>query len=490
MSKPKNQRKNPRFRWIAAGAGYEAYGGISIYVKFRKRKGPFKEKQTPLGTFIQLQDRELYVVRRLPRVNEVYNPITGFDYCVNADLLGLGSIFKHNGIMWTYYSQAYKRCFGYDKTKANFPIFCDCGGYPLIKGTLDFIYPEDLAVFYNKFATRGMGIDIPTRVIRNNLVMKCAKYQKKNTKQLLKYVDKDVKIYNISHGTGYKERRDYIDMVDIPGIDYWAIGGTSTVNAFDLVYNIFSVISYKKAKSYHVFGIGGFQVMPILAWIGKYYDITSDSSSALQAGRATSMYFDIRGSVTPVKVGYFQGGDVLHSTRSFTSLSCSCPICSAIGTPELFHKSKMSETYCLCVLHNIFMMTNYASVWNDLAQECSSNQYKKVLRKYMKRDTNLWPILIDYVEEIVSTSFEKANRKFTSFLTLFHRADSLTTDTFSIFGKKGDDHEERVKHLLNNYKRYYAGEKPKPMPKDLKSVKNLFVEKMISFHGLSKRGGG
>jgi len=475
------------FKWISAGAGYEHFGNTAIYVRFRKRKGPYKEKKTPLGCFFSLTDRELFVTTALAKRNETYTPVKGFDYCVNADLLGMGSMFKHGGVMWTYYPSDYKRSFNYDKRKASFPIFCDSGGYPLKKGTLDFIYPDDLALFYNKFATRGMAIDIPIEFgVSDKLVKELARYQKKNTKNLLKGLDKGIKLYNISHGAGYEQRKMYMDIVNIPELDHWAIARSGVVSIFDLVYNIFSVITHKKAKSYHVFGIGGFKRIPILAWIGKYFNLTSDSSSALQAGRSARMLVNTNNKVQSINVGHFMD-EVLHSNDIFSQLGCSCPICNALGTSELFYKSKFSLVFILCVLHNINFYTSYTSIWDNLAQECSANEYKKQIKKHVKQDMHLWSALIDYVEEIVSTSFEKANKKFSSYLTLFHESDSLLIDNYSLFGKKDNVHEIRLRHLMNNFKRYYDGEKPIPMPEELKKSPHSFVKKMTQLSGLSKR---
>jgi len=484
MSKKNNKTS---FKWISAGSGYEHFGNTAIYVRFKKRKGPYKEKKTPSGCFFALIDRELFVTTALAKRNEVYTLVKGFDYCVNADLLGFGSMFKHSGIMWTYYPSEHKRSFSYDKRKATFPIFADCGGYPLKKGTLDFIYPDDLAIFYNKYATRGMAIDIPIEIgISNKLVRKLGKYQKKNTKNLMKDLNKDVKLYNISHGAGYEQRKMYMDIVDLPGLDYWAIGGARTVSIFDLVYNIFSVISYKKAKSYHVFGVAGFKGIPILAWIGKYFNLTSDSSSALQPGRSARMFFNVNDKVRPINVGHFMD-DILHSNKIFSQLSCSCPICNALGTSEMFYKSKFHLVFVLCVLHNINFYTTYSSIWNNLAQECTADEYKKQVKKHIKQDTHLWSALIDYVEEIVSTSFEKANKKFSSYLTLFHKPDSFVIDDYALFEKEGGMEEVRLKHLMSNFKRYYAGEKPISMPKELKKSSYSFVKKMTRLSGLSKR---
>ncbi len=361
------------------------------------------------------------------------------------------------------------------------------GGYPLKKGTLDFIYPEDLALFYNKFATRGMAIDIPIEFgVSDKLVKELARYQKKNTKNLLKGLDKGIKLYNISHGAGYEQRKMYMDIVNIPELDHWAIARSGVVSIFDLVYNIFSVITHKKAKSYHVFGIGGFKRIPILAWIGKYFNLTSDSSSALQAGRSARMLVNTNNKVQSINVGHFMD-EVLHSNDIFSQLGCSCPICSAIGTSELFYKSKFSLVFILCVLHNINFYTSYTSIWDNLAQECNANEYKKQIKKHVKQDMHLWSALIDYVEEIVSTSFEKANKKFSSYLTLFHESDSLLIDNYSLFGKKNNVHEIRLRHLMNNFKRYYDGEKPIPMPEELKKSPHSFVKKMTQLSGLSKR---
>jgi hypothetical protein len=328
------------FTWISAGCGFSTFAGVSIYVRERRRGGEYEETVYPEGLHIKLKDRELFVTKAGLRDYDFYHPLEKYDYALFADLMGFSSAVKHKGLMFCYDPRLSKRQVAYDKKIADVPIYGDSGGFQLLSGVSDFIDPVDLAKWFNRYVTKAMCLDLPiaTAYTDKKLIARLAKLQRRNTEEILSHLDPNIELYNIVHGvTNPDHAKQYIDIVDRPELKNWAIGGSYFGNLFDLVYNMFSVISYKPAPSYHMFGVADSKALPIFAWVGKYYNITSDSSTPLQSGTKTDLFTISGYKLMRISAGR-KANQYIRSSSLFPFLSCSCPVCSVLGTTEpYFH---------------------------------------------------------------------------------------------------------------------------------------------------------
>jgi hypothetical protein len=408
------------FNWIAAGSSYTAFGGICIYVRHRTRVGEYEEIPTPAGFFIKLKDRELFITR--PGMRDYNIPLTfrNWDYCIDAEMLGFGSAVKNTGIMFCYENKASKRNFRYDKSQAKAPIFGDSGGYKLSVGTEDWIDPKDLATWYNQYVTRGMTLDIPPysgssdEQIHNSAVQ-----QKANTQVIFDNLDPSVMLYNVCHGFTIENRRRFIDTVYDDRLTHWALGSTYYGNIFDFLSSVMSSIEFIGQQSYHVFGVAGVKIIPILAWLGKYYDITSDSSSHLQSGRCTTA-FSMQGYLLK-KLGVGRARrESLQTSNMHPYNTCSCNICHALQTTEIFYYGSSNVNAYLLALHNINTMARYAQLWSSLSVESDLKTYKAALSKILPaKEVKSWHHALDYIEACRALGVAAATRKFHAYISVF-----------------------------------------------------------------------
>lgn len=477
------------FRWISAGASYSAFGGLYLNIKEKHRKGDYEEILLPEGSIVKLQDKEIFIAKSSNKDYNWYCPTSNWDSMLNMDYLN-DSAVCHTGVMFCYEYKKSKRNFSYSKS-VDYPLFGDSGGYPLMTGTIDFIDPVDLAKWYNKYVNLGMALDIPiTHSVNKKLYPKLINIHKKNLDIIMDNIDDTVEMYNVCHGPTVESRRQYIDGVYRDDIKNWALGTSYYGTYIDFLYNCISAFEYLNAPKYHIFGISDTIMIPILAWLGKYYDITSDSSTPMQSG-TSSIVFTIQGK----KLLKFGAGRIqdkmLSSNDIFPYLPCSCNICNVLKTTELIYKNEhRSLGAILCTLHNINSMAKYISIWNELANECNITEYFKHIKSITNRKYAKYMLeAIEYIEDIKQTSFEKASKKRMGFYisSLFSKKHSYT----NMFGEQELTEEEEfdsVSNLIDRYEQYHAGTyKKQRLTKKYRTERKHFTLKTKSKMGLKAR---
>lgn len=455
------------FKWINAGCGYQRFGDVSIYVRFRNKKQDYSEKSYYNGIFVKLQDRDLFITR--PGFVDYNNhiPLPKYDYAVNCDILSGDTAVKHEGIMFAYEPRESKRDFRYDKRRASVPLYGDSGGFQLVTGVEDFIDPIDLAYWANNHVNKLMTIDIPIiREATEKIFKKTAKLQKRNTKLLKSHLDDDVELYNIVHGKTTKQRREFVDTVYRDDLKKWALGGVYGGSISTMIRSIYSVIDYVPAESYHIFGIANTKLIPLLAWIGKFHDITSDSSTPLQNGISSFILTLFRNRIYKSPTGKRPNELVtdaikpMYSNNVFPIMPCSCNICSAVGNYEITINSGYSVLgHTICTLHNITAMYHFAKLWSELAIENSTSKYLEILKSYYgKKEYPTYRDAIRHINNIEEHGLEKAERM--GAMSIFPVKKDIDANLFGKSENKEEDRVQKIRNRLHNilhrYKLYYS----------------------------------
>lgn len=446
------------FKWIAAGAAYNAFSNINIYVRFKKRKGGFTEKVYPHGHFAALQDREIFITRVGGLEYNIPFPLSGYDLCFNCDMLGQHSAIEHTGIMYAYTEKASLRRHNYDKSKVPGMLFGDSGGFQILTGVLDFVDPHDLGRWYTRYVKQGMSLDIPTsKCMDEELVLKSAKMQKKNNDILKEAIDDTVDIYNVCHGMTHDLRSKFIDIVEDDDFNNWAVGGTYHGNIFNVLSALFTVVKKSPKKAYHILGVSKALVIPILAWFGRYHNLTSDSSSHMQSGLGFGA-FNLTGYKLQSRKYGSSTRQVLHSQKEFPFLPCTCGICQALKTNEFLYLTARSVSAQICLtLHNLNSLSRYASLWNALAQECSSKEYKEhMLQSIPLKEKTYWSGAIDCIENFVAGgNFEKYRNSMVKTVKTF---DATKCNLFTKSNTTEEDYSV-MRRTIANFEKFHKGGK-------------------------------
>lgn len=394
------------FTLVHSGNTYLVRGGLAIYVKMKQRKGSYYELQTPNGTYVKLKDREVFITKRGFAEYNVPMFLENYDYAVNCDIANNNSAVPSPGIMFITDRPTVN---AYDKS-IFLPrkMFIDSGGFLLLVGTADFIDPKELALYYNKYANLGMALDIPLGNPRLHTMERGifhAHVQRLNTEIIKKNLDSSVTLYNICHGATPEIRKRYIEIVKDNDLEHWSCPCPSGT-LFDKLLNVLVTIDNAgtKVKSMHVFGVASPISIPMLAWLGKYLDISSDASSAMRVAK-NFMMTELHG-IKMSNASYVGNKKVDYGkikTKDFSSkMMCGCNVCHALGTSEVFHhlgKHKASAAHVeLLWLHNSFIYDEYTEMWNSLAKECSIKEYKEQYARVLSAENKHNVKLIDAIE--------------------------------------------------------------------------------------------
>lgn len=420
---------------VHAGNTYATRGGLAIYVRMRKRKGEYRELQTPNGTYVHLKDREIFITRRGFREYKIPLFLEDYDYAVNLDIANNNSAVPSPGIMFI----SEKSSLSYDKSMfLPRKMFMDSGGFLLLVGTTDFIDPIDLAHTYNKYANLGMALDVPLGPISlqtKERVELHAHIQRLNTKVLKKHLDKSVTLYNISHGSTDEIRTRYMDIVQDPDLNHWACAGSTGAKGatpFDRLYSILTTIDnagINKLKSLHVLGVASTTFIPALAWLGKYVDLSSDASSAMKFA-SNYVAVEFHGMrILPIYVGKNTSTKGKLKTETFfPEFACSCNVCHALGSTELFHNIGMHGASAphteILWLHNQHVYDRYTAGWNALAKSATAEEYKKFYSMILARKDKDLVKTIDLIEDWTMSSVRKICTRYKALMvnSLGHKA--------------------------------------------------------------------
>lgn len=467
------------FTLVHAGNTYATRGGLAIYVKMKKRKGDYYELQTPNGTYVHLKDREIFMVRRGFREYGMPLFLEDYDFAVNLDIANPQAAVASPGIMFINE----KSPLGFDKSMfLPRKMFLDSGGFLLLTGTQDFLDPVELAHTYNKYANLGMALDIPLGAANTQCKERAimhAHVQRLNTNIIKKHLDDTVTLYNISHGATVELRKLYMEIVQDDDLDHWACAG-SIGTPFDRIYNILTTIDCadrKKLKSLHVLGVASAAFIPILAWLGRYLDITSDASSAM---KFASNYCANELHGNKLSQSYI-GNNMstvgrIRTPHFHPKFMCSCGVCRALGSTELYQKigsqgASSPHTEILWI-HNQSVYDEYAAGWNALAAACTPKEYKDEYIRVLAKSDRVNAKIIDLIEDWKGTNAKHACSKYKTYMLNTLGSHVLKAGDPSKFNLVSPSSVEpvRLKVLDAAARRYleYHGKELRPYAKYLK----------------------
>jgi len=340
-------------------------------------------------------------------------------------------------------------------------IFSDSGGFQLLTGAKDFIDPLELAEYYNRAVDLGIGLDIPV-FGNNDLLQRMCKIMLKNNKILRRELKPEVTVYEVSHGSTLKTRKEFLDTLlkekelsnalAVGGIaQNYKDGGFSTTlvsGAINLMYVLHR--TRKIFRQYHILGTtsGFFQAV---YWLvqrhGLVTHITADSTTWVRQSINNLIILDRLEKPARVETA------VIPKTERTHLLPCSCPACYITKYALAYNRnSRINQIHSLYALAahgaRIEQMVDeyYAGklTLTELASLVSNRQHAPIV-------TAIFKFCID----VATTSFKAAYEKHYATLSHLTRGNKV-----SLFGgdlEKGKDPvvRKRLLDVLERYEKYH-----------------------------------
>jgi hypothetical protein len=501
-------------QYIPAALFNPAHSGTGVYIKYHalRNEPPKLLKYKTEYTHLDTPDRELLLVNDNNRLGNTRPLDEGFDEFVSFSPMHLSS--KDSGMKWGmmnylqnlnpkynhHFMDAYKDI--PDRVK----IISDSGGFQLSRGSVSFINPEKLAIWYSTTCDVGMTLDVPLgREGSSKYLKESGKIQKKNNEKMLETFSKlnsPTKLMNVLHGLNESEYELYHKIVYEPTVDKLAIGGvyhSSLVTSTKLIYNLmFESDIGKHYNHVHILGVFNNKILPIYYWIFKLANekrkkpilLTSDSSTAIQQAVAKT-YFMAHNYDEPYqfqKLGTtFQTGHLPSRVISspFRTLNCCCPVCAALKYTDLFTFCTGQAINSALTYHNNWQFSRYTNFMNEMLQKLDFEQYRDlVARQIGKRASRDTLDALDFVNHAHKHGLKSAHSRFHHyFRNLFSFSKELAEE--KTIKKKRD---EFLVTVFDKYNKYHkTGKAPETVKIMLdKKVGNL-AQKSTSSNKKAKK---
>lgn len=189
-----------------------------------------------------------------------------------------------------------------------------------------------------------------------NEMIQCAKVTVENAKLVEEKRDNNNKIrmYNVMQGSSDFGRMEaWYDIVKGVNLDGWAVAPKPPSDPVGIARGLIFAHN-NNFKNIHILGVSGATTMPILSFMGNFFDtnITFDTASSSLEAKAYSIYRFYYNN----KKTYFGKNRITYIPTKMKSLPCDCPVCTFLNEQqnptEIFHNTS-DYSVNLMMIHNL-----------------------------------------------------------------------------------------------------------------------------------------
>jgi queuine/archaeosine tRNA-ribosyltransferase len=229
-------------------------------------------------------------------------------------------------------------------------VIIDSGGFQMLRGTADFVHPDELLVDYNKYGDICMPLDLPLPAsVEPYYFDAVTKMMKANDDYMLPKLDKDKVLALISQGSTVANRLKRLEGLKRTS-SVVAIAGLNTLVDGDMNHKFMTALTNgmavmdllrKDTEYFHFLGVtSNFWVVlyAILAGTGYVKKCGGDSVSFRMASINGSYNFGLGGSSGRVE-------DISRKQKTPLGTLCRCPVCTTIPDLRCFLDSRVIESH-------------------------------------------------------------------------------------------------------------------------------------------------
>lgn len=320
----------------------------------------------------------------------------------------------------------------------------DSGGFQMLKGTTDFVHPDDVVTRYNREANIGMPLDLPVRsAVEASFFDPVSRMIKANDDYILKRLNKGVHLALISHGSTINLRKRRLDVLDrdaevvaIAGLNIKPRPGVDHVlnNVENLMYVTHRY--HKRTRYFHVLGVTSklwFFMYALLEASGYVREIGADSVSH-RLGALVGMY----------DTSDFQSVSLTKGVDYRQTVPCNCPVCSAIDDMRVIQTQLVLES------HNLWVRGQQALLMSDMARSYIKGTLPlKVVYDTLslKLGMSKFQHIVHYAQEIMASGKFRPIKPERGSNTLFSEMRSQATTSGPLF--------DQYKSILEKYEKFH-----------------------------------
>jgi len=453
---------------------------------------------TETGAYVDTPNRELYFDRAFATSNSA-RPLRNWDECIHTGFLyHTGNDYSCDRLMINHTAFSAReeemalRTGWLDEIQTDKIVICDSGGFQLRSGKEFWIDPEKLTEFYNDNVDEGVTLDVPIPTYDRDLLKRMLKIQAKNSKLILSGLDKNVRLMNVAHGVDYsdfmfvRERLHEDERMDILCIPSSVI--IPDIKSIDrLAYHLTHGQTYKQ---YHLLGVYNttwlsLAIKLVTEWnkqVKQPILLTSDASSSIYSASTLRWHKQVvpYRSVSRWPIG-FQAPAIGRALLPSKTLSCPCPVCSAIHYSDVFNLLSDINIAAPLTRHNEFETVQWTRLMCEAAATLDTKDYIQLCLEQLggARDKRATLEAFAYMEMFLQEGWDKTHAKYrhrVSALFAPKTKETVLFDTSHDGLAPNEDIGALNQHLsdvLTRYEKYHStGKKPK-LPKS-KNGKSFF----------------
>lgn len=489
------------YSYVPAAITWVSDGGIGIYVRYGKYPDRITVKERGNGyVWVQCPDRELVLVanshmgwgfRPMQGTFDEYIHVGPYHDHLNADM-NL-PYFMVNYVAESSKPSAHTRHNTPTGYNPNSMIMADSGGYQILQGRVEYLDPLKIVEWYNDNVDIGFTLDIPANKRSNDILMRAAKIQQRNTDIMMNNKRDGLDIINVLHGATKDYMKYYRELIERPDIDRMAFGSLyhyyDLLESIDLMYEI--AHTGQKYKHFHVLGVGNSLHVALLirmATQGLMPNLTSDSSTPMQKARLREwhMFTSPMEKVKYSRVGYKDG----YRPSTSNILPCSCQVCSAVKYSDVLWCLNGNIAHKVFEFHNAHSMNRYFDALTKYSYECTTKDFQDLLKVQVGENRQGFEeamSTIDFIDTMGRGKVDAARSKYQIYLgsgifgdipTREHTAKGMfdDVDDYSEGDSDPDDFTD-IERLLQRYEsedtsRFKHGRKLKTEVANTRSTKN------------------
>jgi len=328
-------------------AGVEAWSKnqLTAYVKFgRPKKLGLTRYRTNLQV-IGLPDRTVYLAALNSGKKTLIDNLGPFDQVV--PLLSPEVVKEPIVLINPYHTKG-----TYDLSLQPWvkQVIVDSGGFQMLRGTADFIDPDNLVEFYNQHATICMPLDLPLPSdVEPYYFDAVTKMMRANDQYMEPLLEKGRVLALVSHGSNVSNRLRRIDglkrkspVVAIAGLNT-LVEGDSFQKIMTALTNGLAVIDHvrKDTKYFHFLGVTSnfwFILYAIMVGTGYVERCGGDSVSFRMSSINGTYNYGLGGKGA-------RSDDVVRTQLTPVGTTCRCPLCRTVTDQRLFLNTVVMECH-------------------------------------------------------------------------------------------------------------------------------------------------
>lgn len=426
------------------GVVYEKNAGFSTHIAPNR-----------FGKIVKMPDRTLYLYSRQFRKSDM--PAIPMDAIVSYGLSPTMWEDLNTDVLLFNSHHANANCCTKSLRAAGIECIFDSGGFQMIQGTLDFVDPINIVKDYNKNASIGMGLDLPSPpAIDDMFYVPNCKLQKLNNELMRETLSDRVTLAPIVHGHSPRTRLHCLKTVASKNDKVLALANLQlstldTISSFKMKLACLALVLHRTRGHvvyYHLLGVTSIFWRVAMAFLClKDYAISmgGDSVSHRQHSMTgtyhTPHFYDNTTAMNTVK-----------TSRTASGLPCGCPVCL------ICKDARMLDLAVLHEIHEAYIAANSNELVRDnvllyIRGAIGRNElYNSIIPKGDKTNRQRMNIFFDYFERVVTLGYDKTPK-------LYEETESFpkqtSTDLFGITTGKKSALVDRYTEIHGRYAKYH-----------------------------------